>query len=326
MIIKAITMKYLPLSLFYKVGNDLAMMEIALGKICTDSGELSPGLSRVNHAGGKRLRPLLARLSATYGQRTEFDIVPLMTMLELMHTASLIHDDIVDGASLRRGVPTINSQEGTLAALRSGDYLLSRAMERLKIYRGTGINELLSDVAQEMCLGEFEQRAGLYQLSGLTEEDYCRRVQRKTALLLSASCRTGAIAGGGSESVCNTLADFGLKLGLAFQLQDDLLDCKPDAVTGKPRMQDLRSGVVTLPLLLAARGNEGLTALAERRNKTEAELQRLCLAIAESGALEESAEALQRAADAAVAALAPLPNGEVKTAFTALARSVTEVK
>lgn len=324
--IRKLTSEYLPPALARAVGRDLAAMESALSVLCGEAGELAPGLVRVNGAGGKRLRPLLARLSMEFGEKPG-EIVPLMTMLELMHTCSLVHDDFVDGAAQRRGVAAISASEGPLAALRSGDYLLSRAMARLKIYRGTGINELLSDVAQEMCLGELEQYAGLYRLRGVTEADYDLRIRRKTALLLSASCRTGAIAGGADKATCEALADYGLQLGIAFQLQDDLLDCLPEAETGKPRFQDLRSGVITLPLLLAAQcRGEDFLALAEQKEKTAVELETLRCAIADCGALGESAAVLRETGDAAAAALSPLPDGPVKRAFTVLAQSISEVK
>ena len=324
--VRKLTSEYLPPSLSRAIGRDLTEMEAALSALCGEAGELTSGLVRVNSAGGKRLRPLLARLGMEFGEMPG-EIVPLMTMLELMHTTSLIHDDFVDGAALRRGVSTISASEGELFALRSGDYLLSRAMERLKIYRGTGINELLSGVAQAMCLGELEQHAGLYQLRGVTEADYFLRVRRKTALLMSAGCRCGAVVGGADQATCEALASYGLQLGIAFQLQDDFLDCLPEAETGKPRFQDLRSGVVTLPLLIAAqRRGEDFIILAEQNEKTAAELERIRCMIAGCGALDESAAALQETGKAAIAALAPLPDGPVKRAFTVLAQSISEVK
>jgi len=324
--IRKLTSEHLPAALQRAVVKDLTAMEAELAALCSDAGIFSDGLARINSAGGKRLRPLLARMSMEFGP-TPGEIVPLMTMLELMHTVSLIHDDVVDGASLRRGTPTINASDGNQTALRSGDYLLSRAMERLKIYRGTGINELLSDVSQEMCLGELEQHAGRYRLQDVTKEDYGLRIRRKTALLMSACCRCGAIAGGAEESVCQALSDYGLQLGIAFQLQDDLMDCTADAKTGKPRMQDLRSGVITLPLLLTAeRRSEALMALAEQTDKTQADLEMICLEIKSCGALVESAAAAKEAGDKAVEALSPLPDGAAKRALALLARSITEVK
>ena len=323
--IRKLTSEYLPPTLARSVGRDLAATEAALAALCGEAEMLSAGLVRVNGAGGKRLRPLLARLGMEFG-KTSGEIVPLMTMLELMHTTSLIHDDFVDGAALRRGVPTISAADGPLAALRSGDYLLSRAMERLKVYRGTGINELLSGVAQEMCLGELEQHSGLYRLRGVTDSDYMHRIRCKTALLMSASCETGAIAGGADEVTRRALADYGMQLGIAFQLKDDLMDCMPDAETGKPRFQDLRSGVVTLPLLLTAkRAGDDFILLAEKQEKNAAELDVLRCTIADCGALEISAAALRRAGNAAISALSPLPDSAVKHAFTVLAQSISEV-
>lgn len=242
--------EYLPKPMSGAVLNDLAAMEVNLANACLSGGVLSEGLLRVNSSGGKRLRPLLARICWQAGGR-QGEIVPLMTMLEMMHTTSLIHDDFVDGATLRRGAATISAAEGWKCAMRSGDYLLAKAMEYLKVYRGTGINEVLSDVAQEMCLGELEQHEGLFRAEGMTTDVYYSRIGRKTALLMSASCRTGAMAGGAPEELAQALADYGLYLGNAFQIRDDLLDWEVSAKTGKPRLQDLRSGVITLPCIYA---------------------------------------------------------------------------
>ena len=119
-----------------------------------------------------------------------------MCMLELMHTASLIHDDVVDDAPLRRGVETIHQTSGRHAAVQSGDFLLARAMEYLHLYRGTGINEALADISLQMCLGEFQQMEHLFHIKAQTQEIYFEQIRRKTAYLLATSCYTGAIAGG----------------------------------------------------------------------------------------------------------------------------------
>jgi len=324
--IKKLITEYLSPALARAVAADMSDMESALTELCRGAGDLSSGLTRINRAGGKRLRPLLARVCMEAGPERG-RIVPLMTMLELMHTTSLIHDDYVDGAALRRGVATINASGGWDAAMRSGDYLLACAMEYLKLYRGTGINEVLSDVSQEMCIGELDQHAGLNQIAGFSTEDYFRRIRRKTALLMSASCRCGAIAGGAEEAICSALADYGLQLGIAFQLQDDLKDCLSQTETGKPQFQDLRSGVITLPVLLTAQKiGADFAALIEMPEKSEADIRQISSHVAACGAIDNTITQLQFAVQAAQEALAALPDGEVREILTVLAQTISEVK
>ena len=158
---------------------DTEEMERILLSVCDDAGRHRDDLRRIVGAGGKRLRPMLAWVCwHMTGRKTE--IVPLMCMLELMHTSSLIHDDFVDNAPERRGVETISHAHGGTAAHECGDFLLAKAMEFLETYRGTGINEALSVVAQEMAFGELDQRAGLYRIRDLQTEQYLLRIKRKT--------------------------------------------------------------------------------------------------------------------------------------------------
>ena len=306
--------------------KDLSKMEDTLAALCgPEAGCLSAGLRRVVCSGGKRLRPLLAWTSwRLAGGRME--IVPLMTMLELMHTTSLIHDDFVDGARLRRGVATINAEQGGDAALRSGDHLLARAMEYLKLYRGTGINEALSEVAQEMCLGELDQHAGLFRLDGMDEGRYFSRIRRKTALLMAECCRSGAVAGGAGSGLAAALLDYGLHLGLAFQLRDDLLDFEPSGETGKPALQDLHSGVITLPVILAAQSGTDLIPYVEKRDKTAGDIETILHCIKKTKALETTRSVLQRECGAAAGALSSLPMTAEKKSLLLLAESLSEVK
>lgn len=173
-----------------------------------------------------------------------------MCMLELMHTASLIHDDVVDSADKRRNVPTITATSGRQAAVQCGDYLLAKAMERLSLYRGSGINETLAQVSSEMCFGEFYQQRTLFSLHAQTLETYYDQIRRKTACLLPASCYTGALSGRVSQEKAGYLAKYGEYLGLAFQIKDDILDFCADPGFGKKAGQDLRNGIFTLPILL----------------------------------------------------------------------------
>lgn len=304
---------------------DLEKMEKNMLAACPASGDMREGLERIIKAGGKRIRPLLAwtswRLSGSAGE-----IVPLMTMLEIMHTSSLIHDDLVDGADVRRGVKTISSTGGGNMALRSGDHLLAAAMDYLEIYRGTGINEALSALSQEMCLGELEQQAGLYS-PNTTKEDYFRRIERKTALLLAESCRCGAVAGGAGAEEADVLFDYGRHLGMAFQIRDDLTDWDVCSKSGKPPLRDLESGVITLPLIFALEsGDDELAALVSKKTRTNEEIRFISELVRASGAYEKSYEILALECEKAAKALDALPDSAEKDSLLLLARSITEVK
>lgn len=251
-------------------GLDAALQRLTdeLLTVCRGADEpLRPGLEALVAARGKRLRPSLAYLCWHMSDEPRLDVLPLMLMLELMHTASLIHDDIVDGADTRRGTLALHMLVGERAAAQGADYLLACAMERLHVYRGTGINELLTGVSLAMCQGELWQRDALAGRQEQTEETYFVQIWRKTAALIAASCRAGAIAAGMDEETAARLDRFGENLGMAFQLRDDLMDFTGQGLGGKPVGLDEKAGLLTLPWLRnmagadkteAARQTEGL--------------------------------------------------------------------
>lgn len=222
---------------------------------CAGADEaLREGLTALVAAGGKRLRPQLCYLCWRMGEQPIRDVLPLMAMLELMHTASLIHDDIVDGADTRRGLPALHTLVGARAAAQGADYLLACAMERLHVYRGTGINELMTQVSLDMCVGELWQRDALAGRAEQNEAAYLTQIGRKTAGLMAAACRCGAIAAGLDEGASSRLGRFGWSLGMAFQLRDDLMDYTGEGAQGKPVGLDGKDGIRTLPALKALAG------------------------------------------------------------------------
>ncbi|MDR2355381.1 MAG: polyprenyl synthetase family protein [Clostridiales Family XIII bacterium] len=307
----------------------LTAMEADLLRSCDAAGSarMRSDMKRMIGAGGKRLRPVLAylcrRADAPAGRT--FRAVPLMCMLESMHTASLIHDDVVDGAARRRGEASINASSGRLAAVQSGDFLLAKAMERLEYYRGTGINETLAAVSAEMCRGELRQLRVRYEPDAQDEAFCYAQMYGKTASFLSASCRTGALAGGLAAEAADRLGRFGARFGLAFQILDDALDYRAEAVFGRPSGQDLRNGLLTLPALLGGIGRrERLRRLFMKRNKTERELGFLVAHVRKSGALERAAERIALHCEEALDTLAPLREGAEKHALTLLATGLAE--
>lgn len=202
--------------------------------------------------GGKRLRPMLFLLCANAKvdcppERT----MPLAVALELIHTASLVHDDIIDTAKKRRGVETANSKYGAQIAVLVGDYLFAKAFQLVAENNyGAEVSTVLSKLVKNLCVGEITQDRSLFKVPTLAE--YYTRINLKTAIFLSSCCRLGAIVADMDRREVDNLTAYGSGLGLAFQIIDDLLDFFGDEkVTGKPRGGDLKSGVITLPVIRA---------------------------------------------------------------------------
>ena len=196
---------------------------------------------------GKLFRPTLLLLSSRVGGEPDEDSRTLAAVVELVHLATLVHDDAVDHSVLRRGMPTVNALWTHQVAIIMGDYLYSRAVTELAQRGHLDALAVLAEAANEMSVGEMRQLTS-YDALDFTEQDYCRLIAAKTASLMSASCEMGSLAG---EAKCRErLARFGHNLGMAFQIVDDLLDYTgSEAVTGKPTGQDLREHKVTLPLI-----------------------------------------------------------------------------
>ena len=211
--------------------------------------------------GGKRLRPMLFLLCANSKidcppERT----MPLATALELIHTASLVHDDIIDTSKKRRGVETANSKYGAQIAVLVGDYLFAKAFQLVAENNyGAEVTTILSKLVKNLCVGEIMQDRSLFEIPTLDE--YYTRINLKTAVFLSSCCRLGAIVAKMNAREVDNLTAYGAGLGLAFQIIDDLLDFFGDEkITGKPHGGDLKSGVITLPVIRALEvSNEALT-------------------------------------------------------------------
>ncbi len=202
-------------------------------------------------SGGKRIRPLLMTLSAkTCGHQTD-EAAKFSTIFEYMHVASLLHDDLVDDASLRRGNPVAHKIWGNEIAVLVGDFLLARVLSLCADTRRMEIIRVLSEITEEMSQGEIHQliRKGKIDIA---EEEYMEVIRRKTAVLIEGACRVGAIFGDGTEKQISALSSYGLNLGVAFQIADDILDYASATDTlGKEVGADLREGKITLPLIHA---------------------------------------------------------------------------
>ena len=267
---------------------------------------------------GKLFRPTLLLLSNEVGGRPAPAAVTLGAIVELVHLATLVHDDAVDHSVLRRGMPTVNALWNHQTAVIMGDYLYSRSITELAALGRIELVDVLSRAANEMSVGELRQLVSCDALQ-FTEQDYFRLIACKTASLMSAACEMGAVLG--DEQYREPLARFGHHLGMAFQLADDLIDyTETEAVTGKPSGHDLREHKVTLPLIAALR-----TMPADARSEVEAffadpepqddDIDTVVALVVEHGGLEYARRCAEEYGTRAAEALEALPESEPTTAL-----------
>ena len=257
------------------------------GVTCRPEGTLGEACVHTLSAGGKRLRPLLVFLSSRKGSGIIDAHYAAAAAVELVHSATLVHDDILDGAALRRGRPTLAAAYGTPFGTAAGDYLFATAFEILANTGSPAAIAALSRAGLDLSLGELLQREQEGDFD-LTPESYIKRCRLKTSSLFAAACRFGALFSGCPEEAVAAIGEFGARVGLAFQIADDILDFTGDpASTGKRAGADLRDGTVTLPLLLAMRRDRSIRKLAAG-NLEEDGIDEICGLVAASGALEEA--------------------------------------
>ena len=276
------------------------MMELAAGH----GAALERHARSTIAAGGKRLRPLLVCVAAGVPAPESEALVQCAAAVELLHAATLVHDDVLDGSSLRRGRPTVVAAGGRLAATATGDLLFSRAFAALAATREVEAVRILARAGAELAAGELMQRADAFD-ADVAVERYLERCRLKTAVLFRAACELGALHGGGPSG---RLGAFGESIGLAFQLLDDVLDVSgPPERTGKPRGADLLDGTVTLPLILARRRDPELAALDPRAIASAAQAHAVCERIAATGALQSARGLALTFVDRAKAQVPQLP-------------------
>ena len=232
------------------VTEDLERIEVALTDNLNPFEDIITKVAEhIMFSGGKRIRPLLTVMCAKIcGYEGEFDKT-ISTIFEYMHTASLMHDDLVDEATLRRGKPVIHAVWNNATAVLIGDFLLARTLSIALGYEKKEILEIIANITESMTQGEILQLVNKGNLN-LTEKDYLVTIEKKTAILIKGACRTGAIVADASPVEEKALTDYGYHLGLAFQMADDLLDYTSDTVDlGKKVGADLREGKLTLPVI-----------------------------------------------------------------------------
>jgi octaprenyl-diphosphate synthase len=327
--------------LFARMSEGLALVDRAMHEQLESVSEVMPTIGRhVLSSGGKRLRPILVLLSSELCGYTGSRSVQLGAALELVHTATLLHDDVVDLSDLRRGQPSANAIWGNRRAVLAGDFFYGRASSMIVEDGSLAILEIFSNTIRMMAEGELIQLQRSFD-TNVSERKYYEVIERKSAVLLSAACEIGAVLGEVTRGESRRVAEFGHELGIAFQVRDDVLDYQSEEeVLGKPQCADLREGKVTLPLILtikrcthneheeitsilknAARVAELNLAGANREGdeSTDIDFGPVLALIARYRGIEDSMRRAEEHRSKAAAAIAAFPDSRAKRSLLDLA-------
>jgi heptaprenyl diphosphate synthase len=301
----------------------LDQVEDALAKaVETDSELLTATSGYLLHAGGKRFRPMLVLLSAYFGEPSDPRLIDGSVAIELSHVATLYHDDVIDEADARHGVPSANQRWDNTVAILTGDYLFARASE-ISADLGPEICRLLAHTIAVLCDGQIREVDATRALER-SEADYLEVIRRKTAALIATSCRLGGLLSDAPEPDVETLRAYGESLGLAFQLSDDVMDLTAsEAELGKEPGQDLREGVYTLPVLHAVHEGperEELRRLLAKGAPDGDRLDRALEIVRAGGSIEHARGAVGQEVRRAVGLANQLPDGVARHALIQLAR------
>lgn len=312
------------------VEDDLRKVEREIGLESMASGTIVSTISQhLNGNGGKRLRPILLLLSAKLVGETNPSCIHLGAVVEMIHTATLVHDDIIDVAETRRGKPSSNVLWGNHTSVLAGDWLYMQAFQIALRERNFHVLDILIALTQSMVEGELLQLDRIGRVN-VTEADYMELIDRKTAGLFSACARLGAVAGGGSEIQEQKLGEFAWNLGMAFQLIDDVLDFTArEKVLGKPVGGDLREGKVTLPVIYALQTcNSSERGVIERvvseRSYSNATFTTVLSALERSGGIDRARERASAFAEKARAAIHEFPESAFQRALATVTDLVTD--
>lgn len=320
-----------PLELImHPVERDLEQYQILFNdSLHSGNPLLDMALEHLAKRQGKRMRPILVMLAARYAGRVTREVLHAAVGLELLHTASLVHDDIVDESDMRRGQASVNALWGAQAAVLVGDYLFSKSMRHCVSSGNLGVMELVSKLGQDLADGELLQ-LDLTRRDTFSDEPYYSVVDRKTAALFYTSARTGAMLGsnGEDDKAVEEISRYAFLLGRAFQLRDDIFDYDEQNQSGKPTGNDLREGKLTLPLLYALREagtpDDRAMALRVRRGEaTDAEIRHMVRLAHEGGGIAYATQEMNCLADEALAQLdAHRASADVADALRAYAHFV----
>lgn len=308
--------------------EDLTRVDVCI-RDTLKSGQrvLAEAVDSLLQAGGKRLRPAFVLLAGSFGAYDRERLLPLAAAVEILHMATLVHDDIIDASKVRRGHPTVYSRFGSDVAVFTGDYLFTRALSLLT--RKTSFENMhrLAKGIQAICAGEIDQFEFRYQPERSTRR-YLKRIARKTALLFALSCQVGALESQARPADVRHLTRFGQEFGMAFQITDDLLDFEgtPEEV-GKPLLADFAQGIYTLPVIHTLQDPAyriQLTDLLGQESLTEADIARISVWVQDSGGLKASKDLAARFVCRARSHLTHLPDCAAKSVLADLLLELIE--
>ncbi|MDN4074563.1 heptaprenyl diphosphate synthase component II [Fictibacillus terranigra] len=315
--------------LYSHVKKDLQQIETELEQsISADHPILQKAGSQLLKAGGKRIRPVFVLLSAHFGEYDVRSVKKVAAALETIHMASLVHDDVIDDAELRRGAKTVKSQYDNKVAMYTGDFLFAKAIEMMTNVRQIAAHQVLSYSMKEMCLGEIQQIKEQFDLDQSIRQ-YLRRIKRKTALLIAISCQLGAIASNASVQLQRQLYRFGYSVGMAYQITDDILDfTATEKELGKPAGGDLKQGNITLPVFYAMEQMPELKHRIQRYYQTwdQDEFSGIIDQIKTSSSIQRASRAAQSYLSDALAAAEQLPAGQAKNSMIKIAKYIGKRK
>ncbi len=314
------------IAMFGVIQDDLNALEAELLSVIHSPVDLITQIGEhLVKAGGKRLRPALYLLCARSRCDDIKQLMPMALAIELIHMATLVHDDVIDNASTRRGRATANSQWGNHSAVLTGDYLFAKSFSFLANNVDNNMLKILADVICSLCEGEIIQNRDAFN-PDQTEESYLVRIAKKTADFIAASCQLGGLSAALPAEDVEKLRQYGYSIGMAFQITDDILDITASSEQiGKPAGNDLRQGIVTMPVIYAlnySENREELRELIRTRNMDEQQIKRGLSIIHNTAGVEYS---YQRVADYLRQARSILPDSippELKEALLAVANFV----
>lgn len=306
------------IDIYSRKKKDIAAIEKALEEsVYTDHAMLRETSNHLLKAGGKRIRPVFVLLSGEFGQYQLETMKRVAVPLELIHMASLVHDDVIDDANTRRGQLTVRSKWDNRIAMFTGDYIFAKALGVITQIHKPAVHQIMSKAIVEMSIGEMEQIRFFFH-SEQSIRDYLLRIRRKTALLIAISCQLGAMAADAPDWISNKLYGFGYNVGMAFQIRDDILDLiGTEKQIGKPPGSDVKQGNITIPVLFAMQDpalKPLILAELERIHilDGQTDVSRFLDIIRHSEGIEQADALSQKYIDKAIASLDKLPNSQAK--------------
>lgn len=320
------------LEIYAKLKNEINDVEKELeATIRSDHDLLNETSLHLLKAGGKRIRPVFVLLAGKFGKHVPDRINKVAVSLELIHMASLVHDDVIDDAATRRGKLTVKSKWDNRIAMYTGDYIFAKALAVITELNDPRLHQILSKAIVEMSIGEMEQIRHFFNVEQ-SIRTYLLRIRRKTALLIAVSCQLGALAAQADDETVRNLYNFGYNVGMAFQIRDDILDiCGTEKEIGKPPGSDIRQGNITLPYLYSLQDEQLKDAIITEiaiveQSEGNADIKPLLQLVRESDGIMRAEALSDRYVEKALQALDRCADIEAKKYLQEIARFIVRRK